>query len=577
MRRELSLVAVTIYAMLTMVTSRAIANGMDFNFFVEEITVSANNGLSYTDDFGDGIFDPPHPPVPEEGGYVADYRSTISSEDEYNGRLSLNSGDAVWAGPGNKDWVTPINVPVTDRGPRYHYVVPGFHFGDFSFTATFLASPAYRPHLGQHFSIGLFSAKGFGFFEEYILLHGAWDGIKLEDEHGDIAFISWSDIQPSNTLGLRLIIDSGGFVTAEYNVDRAGWTVLSSHVAPLDTDREYCAVLAGGAESSLNGEYWFGSLTADAHSLVPWSEQGEIIIDGNNWYQEWDDYDGHHSFSSTFTTSVQPDGSININHAWGSYNVAFNGNIMVHADTAPDAENHLGVDIIARKATNVDVNDVIGSYTFFAHWLDWYERAASVGWGTLQINADGNGVATWRYENGDQETITSAWTLDDVNGILHVANFPDYFLCEGGVISSFATKPGTKGYFGYHFFVKESNERIEPNDIAGKYLVRFLETSVFGQPFTCGKGTAIVREDGTFSVDAYYSDGEHEIFEANYIIGPGNKFQIARSGHVEEGIISPDKGLIFAPELQVPDEPEWWDWIGGIFLIRTVYSTSDLN
>ena len=144
----------------------------------------------------------------------------------------------------------------------------------------------------------------------------------------------------------------------------------------------FCAysVQAKQVDPNFSGEYWFGSLSADANSWVPWGKVGTVIINGNNWHQEWEDYDGHHSFSGTFTTSVQPDGSININHAWGSYNVAWNGNIMINADTAPDAENHLGFDIIARKAANVDVNDVVGNYSFFAHWSDWYERDASVGW-----------------------------------------------------------------------------------------------------------------------------------------------------------------------------------------------------
>lgn len=342
----------------------------------------------------------------------------------------------------------------------------------------------------------------------------------------------------------------------------------------------FCAysVQAKQVDPNFNGEYWFGSLSADANSWVPWGKVGTVIINGNNWHQEWDDYDGHHSFSGTFTTTVQPDGSLNINHAWGSYNVAWNGNIMVNADTAPDAENRLGFDIIARKKTNVDVNDVIGNYCFFGHWLDWYEPNASVGWGTLEVLADGNAVATWVEQDGDQRTSTKTWALDDVNGIMHVSGEADGLLCAGGIIYSFKSNPDADGDFGYNFFVKESNNPITPDDIAGTYVVRFLETSVFGQPFTCGKGTASINPDGTLEWDAYYSYGEHDVGEMTYALGPGNKITFPGDPHEEEGIISADKSLIFVAEYaDVPPEPQWWNWIGGIFLVRTTCNIADLN
>lgn len=327
----------------------------------------------------------------------------------------------------------------------------------------------------------------------------------------------------------------------------------------------------------ISGEYWFGSLSADANSWVPWGKRGEVVVNGNNWYQQWDDYDGHHSFSSTFTTTVQPDGSVNINHAWGSYNVAWNGNIMLNADTAPNAENRLGVDIIVRKATNVDVNDVIGTYSFFGHWLEWYEPDASAGWGTLDVNSDGNGTATWVEQDGNERNETHSWTLDDINGIVHVSGESDALLSAGGVIATFDDGPGNDNDIGYNFLVKESNEPITPEDIAGTYIVRFLETSVFGQPFTCGKGTAIVKADGTFSVDAHYSDGEHDVFNANYTLGPGNKISFPGDPYEEEGIISPDKSLIFIVEYKVPPEPTVDDWIGGLFLVRTTCNIADMN
>ena len=566
--------------------------GPSFNFFVEQISVDANSGLSYTDDFEDGIFGPPHPSVPNGVGYGIDPRSTISNEDEYDGRLSLNSGDAVWAGPGNQDWVMPIDMPVTSTGPNCYCVVPTVHFGDFSFTAIFVADPLHRPRPNQDFSIGLFSTKEFGFFEEHVFLEGVWAGICLEDEQGDIAFVPWSNIQPSNTVGLRLIIDSEGFITAEYNVDGGSWTVFASHVAPLDTDREYCAALAGGAEPAtsgldLSGEYWFGSLSVDANSWVPWGKQGTVIINSNNWYQEWDDYDGHHSYSGTFTTSVQPDGSININHAWGSYNVAWNGNVMVHADTGPDAENHLGFDVIARKATNVDVNDVIGSYAYFGHWLGWSERYGSVEWGTVELLADGNYIYNGINDDNEPQFETGTWELDDVNAtvllsIIGQIEQAELALCAGGILIHFVPIPGPLGNGDdetwYDFFVKETNEPITPDDIAGTYTVRFLETSVFGQPFTCGKGTAIIKPDGTLKWDAYYSYGEHDVDEITYTLGPGNKISFPGDPHEEEGIISPDKSLIFIVEYaDVLPEPQWWNWIGGIFLVRTTCNVTDLN
>lgn len=332
----------------------------------------------------------------------------------------------------------------------------------------------------------------------------------------------------------------------------------------------------------LNGEYWFGSLSAGANSWLPWGKAGSVIINGNNWYQEWDDYDGHHSYSGTFTTSVQPDGSININHAWGSYNVAWNGKIMVQADTAPDSENHLGFEIIARKATNIDVNDVVGQYACFMNWLGWNDRYAGVQWGDFEILADG----TWVYDGIDHNSTphhhSGTWQLDDVNSVL-LATKEDgedgrFLLCKDGIIYRVEAVPGPLDEsIEYDLFIKRSNELITPDDISGTYIVRFLETSVFGQPFTCGKGTATVRANGTFSVDAYYSNGEHDVKDGTYIAGPGNKISFPGDEHIDEGIISPDKSLIFVPEYGVPAEPEWWNWIGGIFLVRTSCNIADLN
>ena len=68
---------------------------------------------------------------------------------------------------------------------------------------------------------------------------------------------------------------------------------------------------AAAAGVDLSGEYWFGSLSADVSSHVPWGKRGNVAISGTIWVQEWDDPAGHHSFYSSFTTDVQADGSIN--------------------------------------------------------------------------------------------------------------------------------------------------------------------------------------------------------------------------------------------------------------------------
>ena len=347
-----------------------------------------------------------------------------------------------------------------------------------------------------------------------------------------------------------------------------------------------CNLQAGQIDPNwINGEYWFGSLSADANSWVPWGKQGTVIIDGNNWYQEWDANDGHHSFSDSFTTSVQLDGSLDIEFSSSTYNVAWNGNMMVHADASPDANNHLGVDIIARKATNVDANDWIGSYSFFSHWLGWADRHGGVEWGTLEVFADSNWTYNSVNEHNEPQFATGTWEIDDVNAVLLVygeGEQPDpVFLCAGGTMLYFAPEIDTSGGggdFGYLFFVKETNEPITPDDIAGTYVVRFLETSVFGQPFTCGKGTVIIRSDGTLKWDAYYSYGEHDVGERTYVLGPGNRITFPGDPHEEEGIISADKSLIFVAEYaDVPPEPEWWNWIGGLFFVRTVCNIADLD
>jgi len=217
---------------------------------------------------------------------------------------------------------------------------------------------------------------------------------------------------------------------------------------------------------------------------------------------------------------------VNLNHTWGTYKVAWNGNILLNADTVPDENNRLGMDLIARKATSIDVNDVAGTYSFFGHWLDSEVGDASVGWGSLSMAAYGNGLATWVEQDGEEHNTPFTWELDDVNGVIHIPGMPDAFVCKNDMIISFRATPGPQGDFGYNFFVKDSSDPITPNDIAGTYLVRHFETTVSGQPFTCGKGMAISRADQMASIDSYYSDGEHDVFDIDFTIGPGNRLQI---------------------------------------------------
>jgi len=66
------------------------------------------------------------------------------------------------------------------------------------------------------------------------------------------------------------------------------------------------AVWAGstGSVPDLSCEYWYGSTSVNADCNVPWGEAGNVTISGSSWHQEWDDPDGHHTLSSTFTTSI---------------------------------------------------------------------------------------------------------------------------------------------------------------------------------------------------------------------------------------------------------------------------------
>lgn len=336
------------------------------------------------------------------------------------------------------------------------------------------------------------------------------------------------------------------------------------------------ATSVAASNVNLSGEYWFGSLSVDVSTNVPLSKRGAVVIDGNNWTQVWDDNDGSHSFSSTFTTIIQTDGSIDINFPGETYNIVWNGNVMAHADATPDSNNRMGFDIITRKAINVDVNDFVGEYRFFDHWLGWDDRYDVVRWGNGRFDANGAVVNTWVDSDGNTGTYTGTWSLDEVNGIGYISGFTHPFLVgKGGMITIFRPTPDINPDIGYSLIIKKTERDITPAEIADTYRVRFLETGPGGVPYTCGQGTCLIDSNGMMHVDAWYSDGEHEVWDANYTLGPGNKFNF---DNPEEGIISPDLGLIFIPEYICSNPRYSYDWIGGIFLVRTYErGVADLN
>jgi hypothetical protein len=333
----------------------------------------------------------------------------------------------------------------------------------------------------------------------------------------------------------------------------------------------------------LSGEYWFGSLSADATTNVPWGERGTVVVAGDNWSQDWDDQDGHHTFSSTFTASVQSDSSININLSSGTYNVAWNGDVMIHADNTPDADNRLGIDIIARKATNLTLTDVIGNYSFFGHQLNSVDRSDSDEWGSIVFKT--NGTAAYKFVNdqGHSESHSLNWTLDAINAMLNISGQTSpngLLLSKGGIDLAFQVLPseGVDNDLGYNVFVKKTTHTITRADMAGTYQFRFLESGPDGVPYTCGQGTVIFNADGSYSVDAYYSDGEHDTHNGTYTVGLGNQITIIGGQAIVSGIISSDKNLIFAAEYTSKHLPRHSDdWIGGFFIVREPNSTPILQ
>jgi hypothetical protein len=329
---------------------------------------------------------------------------------------------------------------------------------------------------------------------------------------------------------------------------------------------------------NLNGQYWFGSLSANSVGS-PWCSQGTVTISGNNWVQDWNSPSGHHSLTTIFATSVQPDGSVNIIFPSNTYNIAWNGNVMIHDGNVIDGGLQ-GIDIFTRKATDVDVNDVIGSYSFYGHWLSTISGGDETEWGDSNFYANGTLDVNWVNSNGYSGLDTGTWTLDDVNAIVNASwGTAPLLLGKNGINTVFRYNAGSHTNIGYNVLIKKTSQTITPAEMAGKYQVRFLQTAPGGIPYTCYPGTCTLGADGSFALDAYYTDGTHDVHDGNYTIGFGNKILVNVHGHTREGTISsPDLGLIFFYGDARPNPPDPWDWIGGLFMVRTpVKNIADLN
>jgi hypothetical protein len=104
----------------------------------------------------------------------------------------------------------------------------------------------------------------------------------------------------------------------------------------------------------------------------------------------------------------------------------------------------------------------------------------------------------------------------------------------------------------------------------GTYQVRFLKTGPGAVPYTCSQGTFVIEAvddfNGVFSVDAYYSNGEHDVRSTDCSVGPGNEFHLD-DDIVADGIICLDTNLIFMPEYRYENPPIRTsdDWLGGVF------------
>ena len=325
----------------------------------------------------------------------------------------------------------------------------------------------------------------------------------------------------------------------------------------------------------LSGEYWFGSLSADVDTNIPWSKIGTVEISGGNWSQQWDDYDGNHTRSFDFITEIQSDGSINLISVDGTYNIAWNGNVIMHADTEPDASGQLGIDMYIRKSSKLTMQEFIGDYGIFAHWLGRSSRFDDVRFGDAQFSPDKTYFYDWVDADGIDESGSGEWMLDVPNKLVTFLGLTEP-LCfgHGGVHISWSISDSA----GYIMYIEEDEQAISIDDVAGDYLVRFIESGPEGEPYTCGEGTCVIGIDGSFTVDANYSDGEHDRFSTVCSISDEGKLLVGEDGSLR-AIVSLDKKLILIPEMSYED-PELRtedDWLGGIFLIKTEFKVSEEN
>jgi hypothetical protein len=165
--------------------------------------------------------------------------------------------------------------------------------------------------------------------------------------------------------------------------------------------------------------------------------------------------------------------------------------------------------------------------------------------------------------------------VDDSGAIVQDLEHAAFFLGKGGIqfACQVAPEEGRDGDLGYDLFIEKTDQTITIADIAGTYLVRFLQTGPGVVPYTCTEGAYVIEPvddvNGVASVSAYYSDGRQDVRSIDCSVGPGNAFHLDDDG-VADGIISPDKKLIFLPEYRYSDPTarEDSDWLGGIFLVR---------
>jgi hypothetical protein len=349
---------------------------------------------------------------------------------------------------------------------------------------------------------------------------------------------------------------------------RFAWETIDSNSNPDDDPNE-----------QLNGEYWFGNFAGALGTVT--------ISDNNTWEQNWSDITGQHSFTKTFTMSEANDGSYDVNFPDGIYNIAWSGNTIVHTD------NGTGIDVMIRKPDDITGENIAGEYMFFNHHIYGDVDGASGGKIVYKATSSTSGTADYNVANanGSTSTGTMNWLLGADYSMTVTGGYSPALVGDGGVIFTPYRKAGINGY---NIAIKKTAEKMTTADIAGTYQVRFIETGPDGQVYTCGQGTCVFRTDANFmSVDAYYSDGEHDVWTADYNFVPeaidtnGDGVADANAGNVFSfgndrspyGIISPNKDMIFIPEYNYEGErDEDWNWIGGIFLIKCPQkSDSDIN